>query len=66
MAKKDFCGVQTLQVLIPYSDLENLLNIARKLPELETQMKRMEIRNAAMAMQYTELLEKVAEINRYL
>ena len=55
-----------LAVIIPYRDLENLLNIAKTVEDIEKHCKRMEKRCAMMQLQYIELMEKIEEINKYL
>ena len=64
--KQEFCCVDNFSVLIPYRELEKLLQSATKLEQMELSIKRTEERCARMQYMYSELLEKVAEINRYL
>lgn len=64
MSKKN--PVNELSVIIPYRDLENLLNSSKKIEEMEKHCKRMDERYAAMHLMYVELLEKISEIDRYL
>lgn len=66
MTKKQNSSFNNISVIIPYRDLENLLNSAQKIEEMEKRYKRMDERYAAMRLMYLELLEKVAEIDRYL
>ena len=66
MNNKDFCCVDNFSVIIPYRELENLLQSANKIEHIEALMKRIDERNSAMQLMYSELLEKIAEINRYL
>ena len=66
MKNKDFCCVDNFSVIIPYRELENLLQSANKIEHIEALMKRIDERNSAMQLMYSELLEKIAEINRYL
>ncbi len=66
MKKQDFCCVENYSVLIPYKDLEILVQSANKIAHIEQLLKQSEMRCAAMQNMYSELLKKVAEINRYL
>ena len=66
MPKKKNDSVSQLSVIIPYRDFENLMNLARSFEEMEKRCKRIDERCARMQLQYVELLEKCAEINRYL
>ena len=66
MKKETFCCVDNFSVIIPYRELEKLLQSANKIEQIEALVKRMDERNSAMQHMYSEVLEKVAEINRYL
>jgi len=55
-----------LSVIIPYKELEALLNTKHKLDDLEKKYDLMEKRYAAIQHMFSEVLLKVAEINRYL
>ncbi len=65
MPKKKTDGVSQLSVIIPYRDFENLMNVVQSLEEMEKRCKRIDERCARMQLQYVELLEKFAEMNRY-
>ena len=66
MKKQNFCCVDNLSVLIPYRDLEKLLEVGNKIEQIESSSRRMEQMYGAMRTQYVELLQKVAEIEKYL
>lgn len=66
MNKQNFCCVDNLSVLIPYRDLEKLLEVGNKIEQIESSSRRMEQMYGAMRTQYVELLQKVAEIEKYL
>ena len=66
LAKKDFCCVDNFSVLIPYRDLEKLFEIANKLPQFERDLEQTKAQLDALRRMYTEALEKIGEINRYL
>ena len=66
MKRENFCSPEKYSILIPYKDFEKLIQMATRVEEMEKLCKRMDERNAAMYNLYSELLEKVAEINRLL
>lgn len=66
MPEEKFCCVDNYSVLIPYKDLEKLVNLAKNNEEILRQLEATNERCAAMQMMYGELLEKVAEIKRML
>lgn len=61
-----FCSADNFSVLIPYKDLEALLKIARNYDNLMSKVQRMEKQLEALRTMYTEALDRIAEINRYL
>ena len=61
-----FCSADNFSVLIPYKDLEALLKIARNYDTLMNKVQRMEKQLEALRTMYTEALDRIAEINRYL
>ena len=66
MKNKSFCCVDDFSVIIPYRELEKILESANKIEHIEALIQRMDERNAALQLMYSELLQKVAEIDRYL
>ena len=66
MSKKRCEITQRFAAIIPYDDLENLLEAAQKIEDLEKKYQHMEKKYIAMLQLYREVLEKVNEINRYL
>ena len=65
-SSKGFCSADNFSVLIPYKDLEALLQCARKCDTLEKKIQRMEKQIDALRGMYTEALDRIADINRYL
>ena len=55
-----------LSVIVPYKDLESLINSKKRLDDLEAKYDQMEQRYSAIQHMFSEVLEKVAEIDRYL
>ena len=66
MAKRDFSGVSNYQVIIPYKDLVKFCELATQMDEMEKLIKRIDERSSALQSMYTELLEKIQEMDRYL
>ena len=66
MKKENFCCVENFSVIIPYRELEKMLESANKISHIEALAKRMEERASAMQVLYSEMLEKIREIDRYL
>ena len=66
MKKENVCNVQNYSVLIPYKDLEKMLQSANKIAEMVLQAKRIADRCACMQLLYSEMLEKICEMERYL
>lgn len=61
-----FCSADNLSVIIPYKDFEALLKIARNYDGLATKVQRMEKQLDALRTMYTQALDRIAEINKYL
>lgn len=66
MAKDDFCSVENFSVLIPYKDLEKLLNSANALENVQLRLHRTEEQLDALRRMYTEALMKIREIERFV
>lgn len=66
LPKKEFCCVDNFSVLIPYCDLERLLETANKMQFFQDQLARTNEQLTALRIMYSEALEKIAEISRFL
>lgn len=66
MPDKDFCCVGDFPVLIPYKDLEKVVEVARNMERYERTVAQTKTQLAALRNQYVELLEKVREIQKML
>lgn len=66
MAKEKFCSPDRYSILIPYKDFVKLVEAAERMTQTEKQMKRLEEQLGALRGLYSELLEKVTELNRYI
>ena len=62
MKKKEFCCAENISVIIPYAELDRLLQCANKLEEIERNLSRLDQRYASMGLLYSEILERVAEL----
>lgn len=62
MPENDFCCVGNFPVLVPYKELEKLLDVARNQEEMKKQYDQLEVRLAKLQLLFTETLEKLAEI----
>ena len=65
MKRENICNIDHYSVLIPYKDLEKMLQCSNRIEEIERLAKRIEERCACMQHLYSEILEKVAEMERY-
>lgn len=66
MKDEKFCGVQNYSVLIPYKDLQILMDSANKIEQISSQYQEMQERYVAMQEMFRQCLEKLGEINRML
>lgn len=66
MADDKFCCVQNYSVLIPYSDLEKLVDVASKVESIEQQYTRLQEQYAAIRGMFSECLQKIAEIRNFV
>ena len=66
MADDKFCCVDNYSVLIPYRDLEKLIDVARKVESIELQYIRLQEQYAAIRGMFSECLEKIAEIRDFV
>lgn len=64
--EKEFCCVGNFPVLVPYQELEKLLNVARNQEEILKRCEQAETRCSKLQLLYSELLEKVREIQEML
>lgn len=61
-----FCSADNLSVVIPYKDFESLVKVARNYDSLVAKVQRMEKQLDALRVMYTQALDRIAEINKYL
>lgn len=66
MPQDDFVSPEKYQVLIPYSDLERMVNMAQKMEQIERQQARLEEQYAAIRGMFSECLQIVREIREFV
>lgn len=66
MSDHDFCCVGDFPVLIPYKDLEKVVDVAKNLERYERGLSRANKQLTALRSQYMELLEKVRDMEKLL
>ena len=66
MNNQKFCCVGDFPVLIPYKDLEKIVEVAKNLDRYQKCLSRANEQLAALRLQYTELSEKVREMEKLL
>ena len=66
MPDEKFCCVDNYSVLIPYSDLEKMVNLAKKVEVIEEQYARLQDQYAAIRGMFSECLEKIKEIREFV
>ncbi|MBQ7129884.1 MAG: hypothetical protein IJO21_02430 [Oscillospiraceae bacterium] len=66
MSNPKFCCVDDFPVLIPYRDLEKIVEVAKNMERYEKCLSRTNEQLAALRHQYSELLEKVREMDKLL
>lgn len=66
MDDEKFCCVENYSVLIPYKDLEKMVEIAKKVEQIELQYDRLQEQYAAIRGMFSECLEKINEIRDFV
>lgn len=64
MAKANFCCVDNYSVLIPYRDLEKMLESVKFSEQLSLELGRVQQQLDSLRVMYTELCLKVREIEK--
>lgn len=63
---KNFVAPDRIQVIIPYSDLEKMANMAHEMEEMKKQYNRLCEMYSAIYGMFSECLEKIAEIRDFV
>lgn len=66
MGEDKFCCVENYSVLIPYSDLEKMVDMAKKVEQIEEQYARLQEQYVAIRGMFSECLEKIKEIREFV
>lgn len=66
MKDKNLWSVDKYSVLIPYRDLEKLMNLANDVEYIKEQNKRLEDQYVAIKGMFAECLDKIAEIRDFV
>lgn len=64
--KENFCCFENYSILVPYSDFVKMMEMGTKFDEMHKMFVRMCKQYDAMKVMYSEMLEKIDEINHYL
>lgn len=64
--QEKFCNPDNYHVLIPYSDLEKMVEMSQKVAEMERQYRRIEEQYAAIRGMFSECLEKIRDIYNFV
>ena len=64
VSNADFCCAENFPVLIPYRDLVKIVEVAKNLERYEKCLSRTNEQLVALRSQYTELCEKVREMDK--
>lgn len=55
-----------MDIVVKLHELQHLMSLPRKVEDLESTVKSLRDQNAALLNLYSELLEKVTDLNRYV
>ena len=66
VSNADYSCAENFQVLIPYRDLVKIVEVAKNLERYEKCLSRSNDQLVALRSQYTELCEKVREMDKLL
>lgn len=61
-----FCCIDNYSVIVPYSDFVKMMEIGTIIDDMHSMFDRMCKQYDSMKMIYSEMLEKIDEINHYL
>ncbi|MBQ2858612.1 MAG: hypothetical protein IJE78_16145, partial [Bacteroidaceae bacterium] len=66
MAEDKFCRVENYSVLIPYEDLVKMVDLAKKVDQIEDQYARLQEQYVAIRGMFSECLDKIKEIREFV
>jgi hypothetical protein len=62
MKDEKFCAAENISVIIPYRDIEKLVDFAHQVDEIEGQYKRLQDQFTAILGIFSECLDKISVI----
>lgn len=65
-APEKFCSPEKYQVLIPYSDLERMVEMAKEMEEMKKQLQHIDEQYTAIRGMFSECLEKIKDIRDFV
>lgn len=65
-APDKFCSPEKFQVLIPYSDLERMVEMAKEMEEMKKQLQHIDEQYTAIRGMFSECLEKIKDIRDFV
>lgn len=65
-APEKFCSPENYHVLIPYSDLERMVEMAKEMEEMKKQLQHIDEQYTAIRGMFSECLEKIKDIRDYV
>ena len=61
-----FCSPDKIQVILPYSDLVKMVEMGKKMEEMEKQLKHIDEQYTAIRGMFSECLEKIKDIRDFV
>lgn len=65
-APEKFCSPDNYHVLIPYSDLERMVEMAKEMEEMKKQLQHIDEQYTAIRGMFSECLEKIKDIRDFV
>ena len=65
-APEKFCSPENYHVLIPYSDLERMVEMAKEMEEMKKQLQHIDEQYTAIRGMFSECLEKIKDIRDFV
>ena len=65
-ASEKFCSPENYHVLIPYSDLERMVEMAKEMEEMKKQLQHIDEQYTAIRGMFSECLEKIKDIRDFV
>ena len=65
-APEKFCSPENYQILIPYSDLVRMVEMAKEMEEMKKQLQHIDEQYTAIRGMFSECLEKIKDIRDFV